>query len=93
MPSVKYDIGNNYTKKKDKQKLALEKLKTYYTNLGFIEFSDEDEFEGNIDTIIENIKNYPQKGGFTYKYKKNKTRTKSSKRVKSSLYKTKRKSY
>lgn len=90
VPSVKYEIGNNYTKK---QKLALEKLKTYYTNLGFIEISDEDDFEGIIDTIIENINDYPQKGGFTSKYKKNNKRTKHSKRVKSLLYKTKRKSY
>jgi len=93
VPSVKYEISNNYTKKKDKQKLALEKLKTYYTNLGFIEFSDEDEFEGNIDTIIENINDYKQKAGFTSKYTKNKKRSTHSKRVKSSLYKTKRKSY
>lgn len=90
VPSVKYEIGNNYTKK---QKLALEKLKIYYTNLGFIEISDEDDFEGKIDTIIENINDYPQKGGFTSKYKKNNKRTKHSKRVKSLLYKTKRRSY
>ena len=93
VPIVKYDKSNNYDTKISKQNAALIKLKQYYTKLGFIEnYQSKDDFEGDINDIIEIITTYIQRAGFTYKYKYKKNK-KLSKRVKSSLYKTKRKSY